>query len=405
MSAAEEFLSQAFPDAQSSDCVAFIADNQTHDVVANVTRQFFNSPLVRDGGSSEALQYISESNHPDVLIVDISDSSDPVSAMLSLTTAFPEQINLIGLGTLNDITLYRELIEAGVTDYLVKPISERNLASALSRLDEPPEEVMTEDGEGTKIAVIGTRGGVGATSVAVNLAWILGEEHKRKTVLVDLDLWFGTAALSFDLEPTRGLREALENPSRIDGLFLSSATSRHTDNVFVMAAEEALAGEMVYNTGAAEILIEFLSHSYPCAVLDLPRSAFRMRHPVLAAANHVALVTELSLPGLRDAIRLCGAIEDASAGTPITVVANRCGTTHQSMSAMEFQKALGHKVSFQIPEDPKSFKQASNTGKPVVQSAPRTKSAKIFRQMADRFSQAQADTAKSSLLKGLVKRR
>lgn len=405
MSAAEDFLTQAFPESETADCVAFIADNQTHDVVANVSRQFFSDPMVRDGGSSEALQYLSESNHPKVLIVDISESSDPVSAMLSLTTAFPEQISLIGLGTLNDVSLYRELIEAGVTDYLVKPVSEKNLASALTRLDEPPEEVVPDDGDATRVAVIGTRGGVGATSVAVNLSWIFAEEHHRKTVLVDLDLWFGTAALSFDLEPTRGLREALENPSRIDSLFLSSATARLTDHLFVMATEEALAGEMMYNSGATEILIESLSHSYPCVVLDLPRSAFRMRHPVLQSATHVALVTELSLPGLRDAIRLFGSIEDASAGTPITVIANRCGSSHQSMPPAEFQKALGHKIDFQIPEDAKSFKDASNTGKPLVQGAPRTKAAKVFNQIAERFSKAQADTAKSSFLKGLVKRR
>jgi len=135
MSAAEEFLTQAFPTTGSADCVAFVSDNQTLEVVANAASHFFSEPLVRDGGSSEALQYLSEAEQPKVLIIDIGESSDPASAMLSLTTAFPEDVRLIGIGTVNDISLYRELTEAGIVDYLVKPISEKALMSALARVD------------------------------------------------------------------------------------------------------------------------------------------------------------------------------------------------------------------------------------------------------------------------------
>src|SRR3546814_1972017 len=91
-----------------------------------------------------------------------------------------------------------------------------------------------------RIAVIGSRGGVGSSTFAVNLAWILAEERKYKTTLIDLDLEFGTIALSLDLEPTRGLREALENPARVDGLFISSATAKLTENLRSEAHKSAL---------------------------------------------------------------------------------------------------------------------------------------------------------------------
>src|SRR3546814_9600249 len=81
----------------------------------------------------------------------------------------------------------------------------------------------------------------------MNLAWLIAEERKHKTVLVDLDLEFGTIALSLDLEPTRGLREALENPARVDGLFIASATAKLTDNLSIMATEENMTAEAQYN--------------------------------------------------------------------------------------------------------------------------------------------------------------
>ncbi|MGF1608979.1 MAG: AAA family ATPase [Kiloniellales bacterium] len=403
MSAAEEFLSQPFPETSGvADCVAFVSDNQTHDMVANVVRQFFAEPQVRDGGPTEALAYLSSSDHPKVMIIDIGDSSDPVSAMLSLTTAFPEDVKLIGIGTINDISLYRELTEAGVLDYLVKPISEKALGSALTRLSQPAAKSEDAPGNGVRIAVVGARGGVGSTAVSVNLAWLAAEERKLRTILVDLDLWFGTAALALDLEPTRGLREALEDPARIDSLFLSSATAKLSEHLSVMATEEALTGDMMYNTGATEILIESLSHNYRCLVIDLPRSAFRMRHPVLRTASQVVLVTEMSLAGLRDSIRLFGAFEEAAERTPVTIVGNRVGGANDSMPLNEFQKALGRKVDILIPDDPKSFKVAANSGKPMIHNAPRSKAAKMMRQLADKVVTVEADASKTH--KGLWNR-
>ena len=403
MSAAEEFLSHPFPDSSGmADCVAFVSDNQTHEMVANVVRHFFADPVVRDGGPSEALDYLSSASHPKVMIIDIGDSSDPVSAMLSLTTAFPEDIKLIGVGTINDISLYRELTEAGVLDYLVKPITEKALSTALSRLNQPAPKGDEGADQSERIAVIGARGGAGSTTISVNLAWLAAMERQLNTILVDLDLWFGTAALALDLEPTRGLREALEDPSRIDSLFLSSATAKLSDKLAVMATEEALTGDMMYNTGATEILIESLSHNYGCLVLDLPRSAFRMRHPVLQTATQIVMVTELNLAGLRDSIRLFGAIEEAAEKTPVTIVANRIGGANDSMPLNEFQKALGHKVDFLIPEDPKSFKAAANSGKPMVHSAPRCKAARIMRQIAEKVVTVDQDAEQTR--KGLWKR-
>ena len=382
MSVAEDFLQGELAPPKPAECIAFVGDNQTHDTVLHALEQFYPSPVMRDGGSTQALEYLAEGHTPKLVIIDVGDGDDPVSTMLSLATAVPDGVRLIGIGMVNDITLYRELIEAGIVDYLVKPVSERQIITALARLEEERAETEDADGDCQRIAVIGTRGGAGATSFAVNLSWLFAEEFHRKTTLIDLDLWFGTIALSLDLEPTRGLREALENPARIDGLFISSSTAKLTENLAVMAAEEALAGEMIYYAGATEILIDALSHSCKCLVMDLPRGAFRMRHPVLEAASHIALVTPPNLAGLRDSIRLLGAIDDAGASDKVRMVANRCGGPNQGMDLREFQKALGRKVDIELPDEPKAFNDAANAGKPLVVAAARSKAAKAMRSFA-----------------------
>ena len=403
MSTAEDlFASQDAELTPLAECAAFVNDGQTHDVIDSVTRQFYAETVIRDGGSNEAMQYLTEAPMPRVLIVDISDSPSPLTAMLSLTAAFTDDTRLVGVGSMNDINLYREMIGAGISDYLVKPITEKSLIAVLQQIEEPEEEIEAPApavDEIQKIVVVGSRGGCGASTIATNLAWSMAERRNQRTALVDLDLEFGTIALSLDLEPTRGLREALENPSRIDSLFISSATAKLTEKLSVMATEETISHDLMFDPAATGALFDALSREHDCIVVDLPRTAVGMRQGVFQVATQIVLVTELTLSGLRDSIRALSGIEEVAPNTSIKVIANRMGGAGQAMQLGDFQKALGRKVDFQLSEDKKAFNLASNTGKPLVQVDSRGKASKTLMRTADILDgskSTKAGTAKKS---------
>ena len=384
MSVADRILEQNPVDTVAAECVAFVGDNQTHSVVASVLKEYFAEPLVRDGGPNQAIEYLAGTVPPSLLIVDVSEAVSPQTAMMSLSAAIPEGTKVIGIGSVNDIAVYREIVDSGAADYLVKPLTEKALASALNRTEESQQTHAPENApeEKARIAVIGSRGGVGASTLAVNLAWILSEERKYKTALIDLDLEFGTIALSLDLEPTRGLREALENPARVDGLFISSATAKLTDHLSIMATEENLTSEVQFNPNAVDALFEALGRTNDAIVVDLPRPSYAVRRRVFEAATDVILVTELNLSGLRDSLRLLRGVQEVAPDTPVRVIANRAAGPKQAMQLKDFQKALDHKVHLLLPDEPRVFNAAANTGKPLAQSHKRAKVCKALRKLA-----------------------
>ncbi len=357
------------------ECLAVISDNQTHDVVSAVCTPRFPLLRMRDGGSREALAILAEGSPPGVLILDVSDTPKPLTAVLPIMATFPGNMKIIVIGSLNDIALYRDMIESGVVEYLVKPVTEKALNGALTRLSAPPPAATAASAQTQRrsmIAVLGTRGGVGSSTFAVNLAWIIANEHKQRTSLVDLDLQDGTIALALDVEPTRGLRDALENPSRIDSLFISSAAVKIGEYLSVMAAEESFADDVHYDPAALDLLIHELRRQSDALVIDVPRSAGLVRGRVLAAATDVVLVTELTLAGLRDAIRLSGAIHQAAPDARMAIVANR-STGKDPVGRADFEKALGRKIDYIVPDDGKSLAAAASAGKPLATVAKASK--------------------------------
>lgn len=303
---------------------------------------------------------------PQLLVLDIDGAPAPAAIVAEIAGVVGRHTRIVALGSANDVRLYRELLSAGAVDYLMKPLTPEAIraldTAGLEGRGALPE---AKGGDGKLIVVVGVRGGVGATTLAVNAAWSVAHDLKQNTALVDLDLQFGTAALSLDLEPGRGLREALAAPDRLDGLMLSSSMVAAAERLCVLAAEEPVEDRLDIDPSGMPTLLRELRRSFDVVAAELPRQFISTHRQVLASADAIVLVADLSLVGIRDTVRMREALAGSQA--KLLVVAGRVGASRKGqIDTATFEKGISGKLAGLVPEDAKNASLAANQGKPLV---------------------------------------
>jgi pilus assembly protein CpaE len=393
-------------DGERAPFMAFAADQITYASLVKVAgEQGWPENWVLEGGISEAITALGGVATPQVLVLDISDSADPIADISALAEVCDEGTRVIALGQINDVNLYRELMDFGVLDYLLKPVSPEAMGALILKAIEQPEIVEEENKTGRLIAVIGARGGVGASMVAVNTAWMIAHEQNIRVALVDLDLYFGSVALSLDLEPGRGFREALENPSRIDGLFIERAMVRESDHLFVLGAEEPLENRISFDSAAVELLLERLRASFDCVVVDLPRSEVTAHSSILAQASMIGIVSDATLASMRDTMRLKEFAKKSAPAADAIVIVNRFGAAKiGELSKGDFERGAELTVDYLIPYEIKTAAQSMNSGKALGQVAKNGKLVALLRDLSRQFSGSDEEITKPHIWDRLLKR-
>jgi pilus assembly protein CpaE len=288
---------------------AYVCDETAAETLRPIAVEMGWAPeKVNKGGLRNAVQSLSVSASPQILFVDLSESGDPLNDINALAEVCEPGTVVIAAGQVNDVRLYRDLIVSGIQDYLLKPLNPEMLRDAFTHaqtvLNAPKVSDTGTERPHISTAFIGARGGVGASSLATGVAWVLSEKGARTTALLDLDVHFGTGALSLDLEPGRGLTDAIENPSRIDGLFIERAMVKSSEMLSVLSAEAPINSPIMTDGGAFYQLQEEMRSAFECTVVDLPRNML-VQHPHLITDIQVAvIVTELTLAAARDTIRI-----------------------------------------------------------------------------------------------------
>lgn len=388
------------------DFMAVVGDEVTHAALVRVARDNeWSDERIMKGDIGELIPALSGIETPEVLVVDLSGSADPMAEVTALSNVCDPGTRVITLGSVNDVNLYRQLVEFGVQDYLLKPVSTETLNEAINRSNEQPEPEQGEGQAGRLIAVTGARGGVGATTVAINTAWILAHEMDQRVALVDLDLYFGSIALALDLEPSRGFREALENPNRVDGLFIERAMVRESDNLFVLAAEESLQNGFAYNPDALQLLLKTLRADFDSVVVDLPRFAARSQFDTLTPPSSVIVVSSPSLAGKRDTMRMMKLVNAECEGADVAVVVNRTGSEKSvELGIKDFEAGADLTVDMEIPNDVKTALKAEGRGISMVEADGGAKVTDALRKLVEGVSGMEMPAAPQPLWRRLLKR-
>lgn len=337
---------------------------------------------VHDGGLEAAAMSLASSPSPDLLILETRlDGDRLLQALDALAGAVAPQTRVVILGRCNDIGLYRALLGLGVSEYLFEGVEPAQLATIAETI------FASEQGDagGRVIAVQGVRGGVGASSVATNVAVSLARDTGEDVLLVDLDIPFGTAALSLNLNPRQTIQEALAQPDRLDDMLLDRFMVKVDDHLNLLAAPGQISDTMVEPTPQAlEALFPLLRRTAAHVVVDLPHHWSPWIREVLLDAAEVVLVAYPDLANLRDARNMMERLaEPRGIQAPTRLVLNREGMTRKGeLSAKDFEDSLGTAPVVSIPHDAAIFASAMNNGEPVVRGAPGSAAAKSLAELA-----------------------
>ncbi|HTI87639.1 MAG TPA: hypothetical protein VL966_13620 [Alphaproteobacteria bacterium] len=368
-------------DAADPQVLALVTDSATEATVRLAAAELGLGEIAVEGAD---LQAAAERMHnrasPSVLIVDLSNSADPLAGLNLLAEACDPGVKVVAIGMHNDVALYRTLILAGVADYLVKPVTSQDLVRAIREgvsFGKAPVVELAANTDGAPrpkrlVLVVGARGGTGASTVAANLAIALSQKEPKPSAFLDLDFRFGSAAVAFDVEPGTGFKDVLSDPTRIDPLLIERAATKISDKLILLAAEEPFSASAPLTDGLVP-LVEALSRGGGWVVADMPRDLLVREPECVDAAAVVVVVTDFSLTSLRDVLRMKEWVTQTGAGTKLLVVAN--GTRPKidgDLPPEEFSRAASVAISGTIPFEPKSVGAAVRDSKAVLTAAPRS---------------------------------
>jgi len=306
---------------------------------------------------------------------------------------------VVAVGQVNDVRLYRDLLASGIHDYLLKPLSPGQLRDSLSQAQAVFASPKNHDASAAKehisTAVIGTRGGTGASTLATSLAWLFSADDKLSTALLDLDIHFGTGALCLDLEPGRGLTDAIENPSRIDGLFIERAMIRANDNLSILSAEAPINSPLMTDGTAFIQLEEEFRQAFDMTVIDMPRNMLINFPQLMGDVNVVVLAAELTLASARDTIRMLSWLKANAPQARVIVVANKVQANLAEISRSDFEASIETDIDVLIPYDIKAASMAAKLGQTFVDANRSSKAAGAMRDLARKVSEREADASAS----------
>jgi pilus assembly protein CpaE len=347
--------------------LAFLGDTATEQVLRDGLGDLVANGIdVRRGTVRTAISAMAKLPTPEVLIVDISGEDQPLHALGELSDVVEPGVRVLVIGDTDDVDFYRHITRGmGVMEYIFKPITREAVARHFAPLITRKTIGADATRGGRVIAVLGARGGVGATTIAGNLAWHFGVTAKRHTVFLESDLHMGSGALLLGGKTGPGLRMALETPDRIDPLFVERAAQPVSERLHVLASEEKLSEPLNYATGAARRLIDTLRVRYNFIVLDVPFLPMACNRELIEFAHHRVIVMDPSLASVRDTLRLLGLPNGPWQPQSPTIVLNRQGRPG-GLTRKQIEDALKVKVDIVIPDIPKQLNESASFGEPAV---------------------------------------
>ncbi len=356
---------------------------------------------VFEGGIPAAIERYREEVTPNLLILETSGEATELLAQVDELAEYCDpDIQVLVIGEANDIYLYRQLMNRGISEYLVPPVQPVQMIRAISNLFTDPDKPFI----GKSIAVMGCKGGVGASTIAHNLAWSISEHIGINTTLVDLDISFGTTALDFNQEGAQTVLDALLAPERADDSVLTRLLTQATDKLSLFTAPATVGDVPDLDPSAYDTVIEGVRRLSPMAILDLPMQWNAWTRSVLTSADEVILVCTPDLASLRNGKNIADQLKaDRANDAPPRLILNMCGVPKRpEIPVKDFAAAIEIEPEIILPFEPQLFGTATNNGQMIVDADPSAKPSEAIAHLASKLTGKAAVVPEKSFLQKLL---
>ena len=355
---------------------------------------------IKLGGPQEAVGLYADTPTPNVLVVETEGGHDAVLAELArLADVCDPSTKVIVIGRVNDVVLYRALIRSGVSEYLVAPLDPLHIIEAIGALYADPKTGLI----GRILAFVGAKGGVGSSTIAHNVGWLFSRKLLIDTVIVDLDLAFGTAGLNFNIEAAQGIAEALGQPERVDQTLLERLLAKAGDRLSLLAAPGSIERDHAIDKDALDRILDVVRLAIPNVIVDVPNLWAPWTKSTLVQADDVVITATPELAALRNTKGLVDFLKAARPNDrPPRLILNQVGEPRRpEIPVGDFARAVGAEPALVLPFEPRIFGTASSNGQMIAEVAARCAPAELIETFALELAgrgTAPADAARRLLL-------
>lgn len=356
---------------------------------------------VFDGGLRYAVEHYASNPTPQLILVEEDADDDTMLQHLEqLAEVCDPETKVVVIGAVNDVNVYRHLIAQGVSEYLVTPVSARDIVECVSGIFADPSAAP----RGKLIAFYGARGGVGSSVLAQNAAWGLSQALDDDVLLIDLDLPFGTAGLALNVESKQTVADVLAQPERVDHVLLERFLIKFDERLNVLPAPGDLRAMPAFDYEQLDGIFEIARQMASYVIVDMPHVWAPWVEQTLKLADEVVLVAQPDLANLRDCKNLVDTIASKRVdSTPLRLVLNRMDAYKKTqLSPKDFEETLGFEPSLQIPFDPNLFGAALNNGQTLRQAVKGNKVSELLEGLALQLSGKQAAVKRPNGLLSLL---
>jgi pilus assembly protein CpaE len=356
---------------------------------------------IQMGGLPAAVEAYRSAPTPNVIVIETDGRGDVLGGLDQLATVCDSGTRVVVIGRINDVGLYRELVRRGVSDYVIAPVNTLDVVRSICNLFSAPEAKSV----GRIIAVVGAKGGVGASTIAHNVAWAIARDLAMDSVVADLDLAFGTAGLDYNQDPPQGIADAVFSPDRVDTAFIDRLLSKCTDHLSLLAAPATL--DRVYDFGveAFDAIFDTLRTTMPCIVLDVPHQWSGWTKRALVGADDILIVAAPDLANLRNTKNIFDLLKASRPNDrPPLYCLNQVGVPKRpEINGSEFAKAIESQPIATIPFEPQIFGSVANNGQMVAEIAANHRTIEMFLQIAQRLTgRSETKKPRGSILSPLI---